>query len=107
MQKKQWVMQLHMGALRNNNTLMQSLIGSDGGFDSIGDNLIAEGLSRFLDALDKTRSLPRTVLYNLNPRDNYVLGTMMGNFLKRGFQEKFSLVRVGGLMTKWTEWLDR
>ncbi|MGM0876204.1 MAG: glucuronate isomerase [Bacillota bacterium] len=86
--KKQWVMQLHMGALRNNNTLMQSLIGSDGGFDSIGDNLIAEGLSRFLDALDKTKSLPRTVLYNLNPRDNYVLGTMIGNFFEEGIPGK-------------------
>lgn len=86
--EKQWVMQLHMGALRNNNTLMQSLIGSDGGFDSISDNLIAEGLSRFLDALDKTRSLPRTVLYNLNPRDNYVLGTMIGNFFEEGIPGK-------------------
>ena len=85
---KQWVMQLHMGALRNNNTLMQSLIGSDGGFDSIGDHLIAEGLSRFLDALDQTKSLPRTVLYNLNPRDNYVLGTMIGNFFEEGIPGK-------------------
>lgn len=86
--EKKWVMQLHMGALRNNNTLMQSLIGSDGGFDSIGDNLIAEGLSHFLDSLDKTRSLPRTVLYNLNPRDNYVFGTMIGNFFEEGIPGK-------------------
>lgn len=85
---KQWVMQLHIGALRNNNTYMKEKIGADGGFDSIGDNLLAEGLSRFLDTLDQARSLPRTVLYNLNPRDNYVLGTMIGNFFEEGVPGK-------------------
>lgn len=86
--EKQWVMQLHMGAIRNNNTRLQSLIGADAGVDSIGDTLLAEGLSRFLDALDQTSSLPRTILYNLNPRDNYVLGTMSGNFFEAGIQGK-------------------
>lgn len=86
--EKQWVMQLHMGGLRNNNTYMKELIGADGGFDSIGDNLLAEGLSRFLDTLDQARSLPRTVLYNLNPRDNYVIGTMIGNFFEEGIPGK-------------------
>ncbi|WP_226670686.1 glucuronate isomerase [Metabacillus litoralis] len=86
--EKQWVMQLHMGGLRNNNTYMKELIGADGGFDSIGDNLLAEGLSRFLDTLDQARSLPRTVLYNLNPRDNYVIGTMIGNFFEEGIAGK-------------------
>ncbi|MBZ5753845.1 glucuronate isomerase [Metabacillus rhizolycopersici] len=85
---KQWVMQLHMGAIRNNNTRIQRLVGADAGVDSIGDNLLAEGLSRFLDALDQTNSLPRTVLYNLNPRDNYVLGTMIGNFFEEGIPGK-------------------
>ncbi|PMC37984.1 glucuronate isomerase [Bacillus sp. UMB0899] len=85
---KEWVMQLHMGALRNNNTFMQGKIGADGGFDSIGDQLLAEGLSRFLDTLDQARKLPRTVLYNLNPRDNYVLGTMIGNFFEEGVPGK-------------------
>lgn len=86
--EKEWVMQLHIGALRNNNTFMKELIGADGGFDSIGDNLLAEGLSRFLDTLDQARSLPRTVLYNLNPRDNYVIGTMIGNFFEEGVPGK-------------------
>ncbi|XQY92902.1 glucuronate isomerase [Metabacillus sp. HB246100] len=86
--EKEWVMQLHMGALRNNNTYMKELIGADGGFDSIGDQLLAEGLSRFLDTLDQARSLPRTVLYNLNPRDNYVIGTMIGNFFEEGIPGK-------------------
>ena len=85
---KQWVMQLHMGAIRNNNTRIQRLVGADAGVDSIGDKLLAEGLSRFLDALDQTNSLPRTVLYNLNPRDNYVLGTMIGNFFEEGIPGK-------------------
>lgn len=86
--EKQWVMQLHMGAIRNNNTRIQRLVGADAGVDSIGDNLLAEGLSKFLDALDQTNSLPRTVLYNLNPRDNYVLGTMIGNFFEEGIPGK-------------------
>ncbi|WP_100407547.1 glucuronate isomerase [Bacillus solitudinis] len=86
--EKEWVMQLHMGAIRNNNTYMRELIGADGGFDSIGDNQLAKGLSRFLDTLDQARSLPRTVLYNLNPRDNYVLGTMAGNFFEEGIPGK-------------------
>jgi glucuronate isomerase len=85
---KEWVMQLHMGAIRNNNTFMKELIGADGGFDSIGDNQLAEGLSGFLDTLDQARSLPRTVLYNLNPRDNYVIGTMCGNFFEEGIPGK-------------------
>jgi glucuronate isomerase len=86
--EKKWVMQLHMGALRNNNTHMQKLIGADGGFDSIGDQLLAEGLSRFLNTLDGIGSLPKTVLYNLNPRDNYVIGTMIGNFFEEGVPGK-------------------
>lgn len=85
---KKWVMQLHIGGLRNNNTYMKELVGADGGFDSIGDQLIADGLSRFLDTLEQERTLPRTVLYNLNPRDNYVVGTMIGNFAEVGIPGK-------------------
>ncbi|MEC0239037.1 glucuronate isomerase [Paenibacillus dokdonensis] len=77
---KQWVMQLHMGALRNNNTQMKNLIGTDTGFDSVGETNLAAGLSRFLDALNQEDALPRTVLFNLNPKDNAVLAGMMGNF---------------------------
>ncbi|NLY81000.1 MAG: glucuronate isomerase, partial [Lysinibacillus sp.] len=70
---KQWVMQLHMGAMRNNNTKMMNKIGPDTGFDSIGEANFAEGVSRFLDALDQQNALPRTILYNLNQKDNQVL----------------------------------
>jgi len=75
-----WVMQLHVGAMRNNNTRMFKSVGKDAGFDSINDHCIAEPLSRILDALDKENQLPKTILYCLNPKDNYVLGTMIGNF---------------------------
>ena len=75
-----WTMQIHYGALRGNNSRMGALLGPDTGFDSIGDWPIAEALSRFLDRLDQDEQLPRTILYTLNPRDNEVLGTMLGNF---------------------------
>ena len=78
--QKGWVQQLHLGAMRSNNTRMLNALGPDTGFDSIGDCFTAEPLSRFLDALDKTNRLPKTILYNLNPRDNEVLATMIGNF---------------------------
>lgn len=77
-----WAMQLHMGALRNNNTPMYQKLGADTGFDSINDLSVAQPLSRFLDALETQDSLPKTILYTLNPKDNYVLGTMLGNFQK-------------------------
>ena len=75
-------MQLHLGALRNNNTRMFEKMGPDVGFDSINDFEIARGLSKILDSLDKKDCLPKTVLYCLNPKDNYVIGTMLGNFQK-------------------------
>ncbi|MDC9597509.1 glucuronate isomerase [Xenorhabdus anantnagensis] len=78
--KRGWVMQMHIGALRNNNTRMFNLLGPDSGFDSIGDNHIAYPLSRLLDEMDKTDELPKTILYCLNPRDNEVIATMIGNF---------------------------
>lgn len=78
--KKGWTMQLHLGAVRNNNTRLAREIGADVGCDSIGDYSQAENLSRFLDALDNENALPKTVLYNVNPADNYVFGTMAGNF---------------------------
>lgn len=75
-----WVMQLHMGALRNNSTRMFNRLGADTGFDSIDDIQIAKPLSKFLNALQTTDELPKTILYTLNPVHNYVLGTMLGNF---------------------------
>lgn len=75
-----WVQQYHLGALRNNNTRLRSLLGPDTGFDSIGDDAHARPLARFLDRLDSTNRLAKTVLYNLNPRDNELMATMIGNF---------------------------
>ena len=77
-----WTMQLHIGALRNNNSKMYDLLGADTGFDSINDLCIAEKLSAFMNYLEVDDVLPKTILYTLNPKDNYVLGTMLGNFQK-------------------------
>lgn len=86
--KRGWVWQLHIGALRNNNTKMFEKLGPDTGFDSVNDFQIAEGLSKILDSLEKKDSLPKTILYTLNPKDNYVLGTMLGNFQGGGVPGK-------------------
>ena len=75
-----WAMQIHIGALRNNNTRMFEKLGADTGFDSINDLCIAESLSAFLNYLNTAEIIPKTILYVLNPKDNYVIGTMLGNF---------------------------
>ncbi|MDO8539781.1 MAG: glucuronate isomerase [Opitutaceae bacterium] len=75
-----WTKQLHLGALRNNNTRLLTKLGPDTGFDSIGDFPQASALSRYLNALDSTDQLPRTIIYNNNPRDNYAFAAMTGNF---------------------------
>lgn len=78
--ERDWVMQLHIGATRNNNTRMLKRLGPDAGFDGVGDAAAAAPLSRLLDALDEDDCLPKTILYTLNPKDNYMLGAMLGNF---------------------------
>lgn len=75
-----WAMELHMGAIRNNNTRMFNALGPDTGFDSVGDGEVAIPLSRLLDAMAKEDKLPKTILFNLNDKDNTVLATMLGNF---------------------------
>lgn len=75
-----WAMQLHIGALRNNNSRMFEKLGADTGFDSIADYSIAADLSALLDTMEKDNNLPKIILYTLNPKDNYVLATMLGNF---------------------------
>jgi len=75
-----WVQQLHLGALRNNNAALFKALGPDIGCDSIGDFEVARPLSRFLDRLDSKSKLPKTILYNLNPRDNALFAAMVGNF---------------------------
>lgn len=75
-----FTMQIHIGALRNNNRRMFEKLGADAGFDSMNDFLIAEPLSRLLDSFNCSGNLPKIILYTLNPMHNYVLGTMIGNF---------------------------
>ncbi len=79
-QEKKWVQQFHLGALRNNNTRMMQQLGADTGFDSIGDFPQAKTLAQFLNHLDANDRLGKTILYNLNPADNEVFATMIGNF---------------------------
>ncbi|MCO6490770.1 MAG: glucuronate isomerase [Phaeodactylibacter sp.] len=78
--EKGWVQQFHLGALRNNSSRMMRRLGPDTGFDSIGDFSQAAALARFLNRLDSEDKLAKTILYNLNPRDNEVMATMIGNF---------------------------
>lgn len=75
-----WTKQMHLGAMRNNNPWAWRNLGPDTGFDSIGDYPQGEGLSHYLGALAERGKCPRTILYNLNPSDNYLFGTMIGNF---------------------------
>ena len=75
-----WAVEIHIGAIRNNSTRMFEKLGADTGFDSVGDCEIAITLSRFLDELDYENALPKTILFNLNDKDNTVLATMLGNF---------------------------
>lgn len=77
---KGWTQQFHLGAIRNNNVRMLSTLGPDTGYDSIGDYSQAVALSGFLNALESTDQLAKTILYNLNPADNEVMATMIGNF---------------------------
>lgn len=78
--EKDWTQQLHLGALRNANTKGVRKLGPDTGFDSIGDWPQADALAKYLDRLDQENALPRTIIYNLNPADNYVFAAMAGNF---------------------------
>ena len=78
--EKKWVQQFHLGALRNNNARMLTTLGADTGWDSIGDFSQAKQLSKFLDRLDSTNQLAKTILYNLNPADNELMAAMIGNY---------------------------
>ena len=86
--KRGWVQQYHIGALRNLSERMLKNLGPDTGFDGINDGLIARPLSHLLDALDSTGELPKTVLYTLNPRDFEVAITMMAAFQGGGIPGK-------------------
>ncbi|HRU63545.1 MAG TPA: glucuronate isomerase [Paludibacteraceae bacterium] len=78
--EKGWVQQFHYGAIRNNNTRLFKLLGPDTGFDSIGTFTTAKAMSKFFDRLDVQNKLTKTIIYNLNPADNEVVATMIGNF---------------------------
>ena len=75
-----WTQQFHFGVIRNNNTRKFQTIGVDTGFDSIGDFTLAKNMAKYLDRLDQQGKLTKTILYNLNPRDNEMVATMIGNF---------------------------
>ena len=89
--KRDWCMQIHVGALRNNNTRMFRLLGPDTGYDSIAETSLAANLSRIFDALEQDGLLPKTILYSLNPKDNYTLATLMGCFQAPPFRGKIQL----------------
>ena len=89
--KRGWVMQLHMGTIRNNSARMFKKLGPDTGFDCIADDIFVHSLSKFLDTLDDTNELPKTILYNLNPRENETLGTLIGCFQGGGIPGKIQL----------------
>ncbi len=86
-----WTWQIHYGALRNTNTRMFRAIGPDTGFDSIGDWPVAQALARLFDRLDQIDALPQTIVYTLNPRDNELLATMIGNFQRGPVAGKMQL----------------
>jgi glucuronate isomerase len=78
--EKNWAQQFHIGAIRNNNSRMFKTLGPDIGFDSIGDFEIAKPMSKFFDRLDSKNILAKTIVYNLNPRDNELMISMIYNF---------------------------
>ena len=78
--EKGWTQQFHLGALRNNKSRLLQTLGPVTGWDSIGDFSQAQALSKFLDRLDKQDKLAKTILYNVNPNDNELMATMVGNF---------------------------
>ncbi len=82
--EKGWVKQLHLGAMRNLNSRRLAELGRDTGFDSIGDQPQGEALAKYLDRLESEGRLPKMVLYNVNPRDNYLLAAMTGSFQEAG-----------------------
>jgi glucuronate isomerase len=83
-----WAMQYHIHALRNNNTKMFNILGPDTGFDSINDGQLAKPLCRLLDSLEQQNALPKTILYSLNPKDNYIIGSLIGSFQGDGIPGK-------------------
>ncbi|MFZ0520963.1 MAG: glucuronate isomerase [Candidatus Acidiferrales bacterium] len=86
--RKGWTKQLHLGAYRNANSRQMAALGADAGFDSIGDWPQGAALGAYLDLLDRENSLPKMIVYNLNPADNYIFASMAGNFPQEGVRSK-------------------
>ena len=86
--RRNWVMQLHYGCKRNNNTYMFERIGADTGFDAINDHTPSAELSDFLNALAVRNEIPKTILYSLNPADNAAIGTLIGCFQGGGIRNR-------------------
>jgi len=86
--EKKWTQQYHLGVIRNNNSRLNEIVGSDAGCDSIGDYVMAEGLSKFFNALNSSNQLAKTITYNLNPSQNETFATMMGNFQNSDYPGK-------------------
>ena len=89
--RRGWCMQIHVGAIRNNNTPMYRKLGPDTGYDSIADTASAATLAKLMDSLEQENALPKTILYSLNPNDNYTLGTLMGCFQSAPHRSKIQL----------------
>ena len=89
--EKGFTMQFHVGAMRSNNTRLFKQLGPDTGFDSTGDYSQATAMSRFLDSLDQTNECPKVIIYNLNNADNYVMASMLGNFMDGSTAGKIQL----------------
>lgn len=99
--EKGWVQQFHLGALRNTNTHKLSLLGADTGYDSMGDFHQAETLSHLLNNLEASEKLTQTILYNLNPADNAVFATMIGNFQGEGIRGKIQYGSGWWFLDQW------
>jgi glucuronate isomerase len=89
--EKGWTKQLHLGALRNTNTRLLRQLGPDTGFDSIGDFPQAAALAAYLDRLESENALPRMIIYNNNPVDNYAFAAVIGNFQDGAIAGKLQL----------------
>lgn len=89
--KRNWVMEIHYGVIRNNNSLMFNKLGADTGYDTMGDYNVIENLSKLLDSIDSKNNLPKTILFCGNPNDNYPLATLMGSFQNVGTVSKIQL----------------
>jgi glucuronate isomerase len=86
-----WVMQLHLNAIRSTNSRMFRSLGPDTGFDAVHDHRVSEKLAQFLDVLEGRDKLPKTILYSLNHKDYYTMGTIMGSFQGGGIPGKMQL----------------